>query len=1159
MKGWSWVKRIGAAGLCASLLAGVTIGFAPASAMDGGSAAEPLSGHWEAASCYAQNAGLDNCLAISDVYIPASTPFSFEAEVFVEKGAAGALAFAVTADGSGYSCVNVDKSSKLAHVFGSFGSFDKALSEEQQRRGSCHLKVELDAAMNLSYSIDGEVIGSIRTSSGAAGYLGLNTYYADVLFENAIYTLRGETKPVTGLSGHTGNWSKAYTGSNRDEENCIALGRVHVAAGQAFSYEGSVRISDGLAASLVFGTAKDGSGLSGACVDKGSGLAHVFGPYGSFSKPLTEEQKAAESYRLKLVYDGKVLSYYLDDAPIGSLNDVTVEGYLGLCTYHAKASFFGIRRSLDEGEEPPVPPALPEEELIPVTGWTEASGNWTVSDESIRADNTGLDNCILLSGIRIPARTGFLYEADVTVEAGSAGALVFGYQNENGWCAASYDISSRLAHVFGGYAVFSRPLTAEQLAVSTHRLKLYLDPSMTLTYYVDDVLVGSAELASFDGGYLGLNTYHSAAVFSNIRYTTLEAPHLTGLSFAEGAFQEPFSPNRTSYAAVVGPDVGTLHLTAEAEDGIDLIVNGALAESGKPVPVTLNGDETEILLTVTDKKGRTCTMTIHVLRVDPHTLYRDTHRPQLHFTARKNWINDPNGLVYDAATGLYHLYYQYSHSVTAGDRTSWGHASSPDLVHWTELPVAIQPDSLGLIWSGSCVIDRDNTSGLFDETTPPDSRIVALYSYDRQNQALAFSTDGGISFTKYADNPVIPNPDRLYGADFRDPKVIWIEDDQQENGGIWLMVVGCSPYRLFTSPDLIHWTYNSDVQTRNGSPFGGECPDVFPLALDGDEDDVKWVICAAGRQYIVGDLVREDGMYTFRAQSDVLAPLNGNSDTVYASQTFYNDPKGRRILVSWLRDSTASVYEDKNWNGALSIPYELKLRTVGGAMQLLTYPVEELNSLRSPEPVWELADAAVSPGDANVLDGVEGSVFDLEAVIRLEDADGFAFRVREAEGEYTAVAYNAQTGRLTVGVNRDGTESAGSSIRLTPTEDGRVRIRILLDNSLVDVFGNGGEAAVTSFLFPEKDGRALSFAAEGGTAVIESLRLYELDSAWNNGYDTSIKTPPVKPAGPSVPSSDASESSPNPGTGRRNLLLAAFGAAMAGLGVIIRFRRPRKA
>ena len=1119
------IKKVGAVGLICCFLASLTPGFiasGSSTVTDKITAVSVLSGDWSSTSCYAKNRGMDNCLAISNIRIPASTPFTYEADISVESGSAGALAFGIADDGSSYSCLNVDKSANLSVVFGQYGSFEKPLSEAQRGQTTCHLKLVLDSSMKLSYSVDGEEVGSIQTESGVAGYLGLNTYYANALFENVVYALDGESKPVTGLSGHTGSWSNAFTGNNRSSENCIAMSAVSIPADTSFTYEADVHISDGLAASLVFGTGSDGSGLSAACVDRGSNLAHVFGQYGSFNQPLASGQESQFSYHMKVEYADGTLRYYLDGSLVGSLDNVSIrEGLLGLCTYLAKATFYNIQYSTetDEPEEPPTKPDLPEEGLAPVTGWSAVSGVWNEADGVIQAENRNMENCIFRSGVHIPANTAFLYEADVTVQDGCAGALVFGYQNEGSWSAASYDISARLAHVFGLYGSFNKELTTQQLSVSTHRLKLYLDTTMKLSYYVDDRLVGATQLSSFDGGYLGPNTYLANVTFSNVQYTILEAPKLTGLSFTEGAFYEKFEPGRLSYTAKVDTSVSAISLTAGTESGTTLEINGFPAENGVPFSVPLEKGENTISVKLTDRNGVTNTVTITIIQVDRTQQYTDTYRPQLHYTAEANWINDPNGLVYDASTGLYHLYYQYSHSVNAGVRTSWGHATSTDLMHWTEMPVAILPDSLGLIWSGSCVIDRNNTSGLFDDSTAPDSRIVALYSYDRQYQALAYATDGGVSFIKYEGNPVSPNPDRQYGVDFRDPKVVWIEDTVYENGGIWLMIVGCAPYRLFTSPDLIHWTYNSDIQPKDGSKFGGECPDLFPLAVDGNENNIKWVMCAGGLKYIIGDLIREDGVFRFVAQSDILQPLNGNMGTVYASQTFYNAPQGRRIMVSWLRDTHNPNYEDKKWTGAQSIPYELKLVTVNGQIQLTTAPVSELDNLRSETPVFELSDFLINPDSKNILEGVEGTVFDLEAVINLNDADGFTFHVRDSGGEYTEVSYSRLTRQLQVKNTRAGLNPTANTMRLLPMEGNRIKIRIILDNSIIDVFGNDGEAAITSYLFSQNNGKALSFSADGSPLKLESLRIYELSSIWKNSYDMSVKTPSVLPTSPSSPSS----------------------------------------
>lgn len=855
-------------------------------------------------------------------------------------------------------------------------------------------------------------------------------------------------------------------------------------------------------------------------------------------------------------YTEETIRYYWDHRLAGSLEKAAVrEGTLGLCTYLSRATFYHIRYSVGTDE-----PEGSGDELTEVAGWNAVSGRWEKDGGTIRGNNRDAENCIFLSDVSIPANTPFRYEADVTVREGCAGALVFGYRNEGTWSAASYDIESKLAHVFGGCGSFNKALTEDQLSVSTHRLKLYLDPAMNLSYYVDDTQIGTIRLSSFDGGYLGLNTYHSNVIFSNVRYTVLEAPRLTSLSFVEGTFYEKFDPVRLSYTATVDASVQAISLIAQTESETALEINGIPAENSVPFFVPLEEGENTISIQLTDRNGMSSTVTITIARIDRMKQYTDTYRPQLHYTAKSNWINDPNGLVYDASTGLYHLYYQYSHSVKAGVRTSWGHAVSADLMHWTEGPVAIQPDSLGLIWSGSCVIDRENTSGLFDENTAPESRIVALYSYDRQYQALAYSTDGGVSFIKYEGNPVLPNPDHQYGVDFRDPKVIWVEDNTCENGGTWLMIVGCSPYRLFTSPDLIHWTYNSDILAKDGSKVGGECPDLFPLAVDHDTSNVKWVMCAGGTQYIIGDLTKENGVFRFAAQSDIIRPINGNTETVYASQTFYNDPQDRRIMISWLRDTHNPAYADKNWTGAQSIPYELKLVTVNGQVRLITAPVSELNALQSESPVFELTDFPVAPGSDNILAGVEGRIWDLEAVIDLKDADGFTFRMRDSGDEYTEISYSLPTQQLRVKNNRSGVNPAAHTIRLIPLEGNRIKIRMILDNSVIDVLGNDGEAAVTSYLFSQNDGKALGFSACGGTLRLESLRMYELSSVWQNGYDTTVKTPSVLPSRP-VPPSELPDS---PVTGYKDVLLPVVGvfllavvSLISALGLKKRCRRAR--
>ena len=1078
-----------------------------------------LSGTWTSDKTSGSNHSSEDCYAKSDISIPANTPFSYEADVTINEGAAGAIVFGMASDNSSRCCLSIDRSSKIIHMFGGGLEYKSAsLSDSQLAPSSYRLKIVLDSNMVLTAYLGTTACLTSNLTSFAGGYLGLNTYMSNASFSNIKYELMstsGEAKTVTGITGFTGNWYQTETGSNRSSDNCIAISKVLVPANTPFTYEADVMMPDGLAASLVFGIGSDGSGLSAACVDKSSKLAHVFGQYGSFNKALTDAQMTQASYHLKLEYTAsKTLSYYLDDSLIGSLDNVSIgTGYFGLCTYYSISRFYNVQYTVGIDSS---------DNLTGITDWTTVSGTWAAVENGMHATNSGAGNCILRSNIDIPKDTSFVYEADVTVESGCAGALVFGYKGDNNWCAASYDISAKLAHVFGGYASFQKSLTDAQLAVPTHHLKLLLTGT-NLSYYVDDSLIQTANIGSFEGGYLGLNTYYSNVTFKNVGYSIIEAPTLTGLSFAEGSFREKFDSARTSYTATVDSDITSISLKATTKSDTLIQINGNIAESGSPFTVPLSDGDNTITVQLTDTNGFENTMNIIVTKVDLFTQYKEAYRPQLHYTALKNWINDPNGLVYDASTGLYHLYYQYSHSVSAGIRTSWGHATSTDLMHWTEMPVAITPDSLGLIWSGSCVIDKYNTSGFFDESTDPDSRIVAIYSYDTQNQAIAYSTDGGVTFTKYEGNPVIRNTNRMYSEHFRDPKVTWIDDDSYENGGIWLMVTCSVPCKLFTSPDLINWTYNSDLELADGTDIAFECPDLFPLALDDDENNTKWVMSCGGLKYVIGDLVKENGVFTFAAETSFISPVNGGN-IVYASQTYYNDPQGRRILISWLKDSSASLFADKVWNGAQSIPCEVKLITVNGEMRITTSPVSEFNELRSNTPVFDISNITVNESTSNILDGVKGKIFDLEAVIDMGSAQGFSFNVRVGEKEYTTVSYDVASKTLNLNNNNSGSyrNTGITAMKLYPMDGNKVKIRIILDNSIVDVYGNDGEAAITSFIFPTEDGQALSFSANGGTVTVDSMKIYQLSSVWNNEYDTSIAVPAVLPTSTSTTSTEVS-------------------------------------
>ena len=258
-------------------------------------------------------------------------------------------------------------------------------------------------------------------------------------------------------------------------------------------------------------------------------------------------------------------------------------------------------------------------------------------------------------------------------------------------------------------------------------------------------------------------------------------------------------------------------------------------------------------------------------------LYQETYRPQFHFSAPRGWHNDPNGLVY--YHGEYHLFYQHNPFDIEWGPMHWGHAVSRDMVHWENLPIALEPDELGTIFSGTAVVDWKDSTGFFDGG----SGMVAIFTYhrdDRECQGIAYSRDDGRSWIKYEGNPVLCGDGSKEYRDFRDPKVFWHEKSQK-----WIMFVGGGIYRIYSSDDLKHWHFESEPGIWE------EFPDVFPLKVDGTGCE-KWVLAAAGYGYYVGDF---DG-HQFRPQQPYMLADYGKS--WQAAYCFNDMPEDRCVWMA---------------------------------------------------------------------------------------------------------------------------------------------------------------------------------------------------------------------------------------------------------------------
>lgn len=344
------------------------------------------------------------------------------------------------------------------------------------------------------------------------------------------------------------------------------------------------------------------------------------------------------------------------------------------------------------------------------------------------------------------------------------------------------------------------------------------------------------------------------------------------------------------------------------------------AYKGKTVKINYNGDERGL---------RNIYQSDSIAGEDG--IYKEKNRPQFHFTTRRGWINDPNGLVYH--NGEYHLFYQHNPFERDWENMHWGHAVSKDLVHWKELPVALFPDHLGTMFSGSAVIDYDNTAGFNRGATP--AMVVAFTAdgHGKQVQGIAYSLDNGLTFTKYDGNPVIDSGAKWDSRDTRDPKVFWYAP-----GKHWVMVLNeRDGHSIYTSSNLKQWDYQSHV-----TGFW-ECPELFELPVDGDINNTRWVMYGASGTYMTGSF---DGK-KFTPESGKHCYTTGS---IYAAQTFTNIPAsdGRRIQMGWGRIS----HPEMPFNGMMMLPTELTLQTTKDGIRLVSRPVKETETLFTPARHW---------------------------------------------------------------------------------------------------------------------------------------------------------------------------------------------------------------
>jgi fructan beta-fructosidase len=435
------------------------------------------------------------------------------------------------------------------------------------------------------------------------------------------------------------------------------------------------------------------------------------------------------------------------------------------------------------------------------------------------------------------------------------------------------------------------------------------------------------------------------------------------------------------------------------------------------------------------------------------TLYREKHRPQFHFSSRRGWNNDSNGLVF--YQGRYHLYYQHNPYGWNWGNMHWGHAVSTDLVHWEELPIALYPRQFGdWCFSGSAVVDANNTAGF---QAGQDKVIVAAYTSTGRGECIAYSNDRGRTFTDYPGNPVVTHKGR-------DPKVIWYTP-----GRHWVMAAydeldKSRGIAFYTSGNLKEWQFRSRIDGFY------ECPEIFELPVDGDRDNKKWIVHAADGNYVIGQF---DGK-TFTPESGKQQWSYG--DCFYASQTFNNIPPqdGRRIQIAWGRIATPGM----PFNQCMLFPCELMLRTTEEGIRMFAAPVREIERLHGPKSSRH--DETLTP-DRNPLADVRGELFHLRGQLEVGQARELALVIRGVP-----IVYD---------VAREELSCKDKKAPLKAVR-GTIRLEILVDRTSVEIFGNDGRIYMPLGSIPADENKSLELRARGGDARIQSLDVYPLRSAW---------------------------------------------------------------
>ena len=591
-----------------------------------------------------------------------------------------------------------------------------------------------------------------------------------------------------------------------------------------------------------------------------------------------------------------------------------------------------------------------------------------------------------------------------------------------------------------------------------------------------------------------------------------------GAFAGDGVVIEPLGPNHT-LVRVTGEGKYLLLPVQESIDdaGIRLLTNGKfekhinarLAKSKVDyfVPVDLTPYKgKEVALVVSTSQNRSsvreaendvCWKEMTVSDTFD-TSNREKYRPAYHHTPLWGWMNDPNGMFFK--DGVWHLYYQHNPYGSKWQNLSWGHSTSTDLIHWEARPEALEPDGLGMIFSGSCAIDSTGSAGFGKDA------VVGMYTAAdaTQQQALVWSTDDGETLNVYPGNPVI-----TLDTEARDPNMFW-----NAERGEWVLVLAHAldhEMLILTSPDMKEWTLRSSFGKGLGAQDGvWECPDLFELPVEGT-DEKKWVlICnlnpggpfgGSGTQYFIGDF---DGhTFTSDRDADGSVPtkwLDYGKDH-YATVSWSDAPAGRRTVIGWMSNwQYAADVPTMQFRSANTLPRDLAIfRDAEGSLRVASVPSPELLSLRGKQTYSKKSLSVGRRPVSMPLPKENDGICEIEAEINAAHAASVALTLSNGKGEKTVLTFNAADGTFSTDRRESGVTDFSQNfpaVTVSPTfsAERTVKLRVFVDRSSIEVFGDNGRFVQTNLVFPSEPYTTLSLSAEGGKAKVKDLRIYSINA-----------------------------------------------------------------